>query len=73
MTVTNKIPENQFSYVILVARRARQLMSGARPLIENPRAHKAARIAEEEVQLGLIEYEILAPPDPAAAETRRRG
>jgi DNA-directed RNA polymerase omega subunit len=72
MTVTNKIPENQFSYVILVARRARQLMSGARPLIDNPRAHKAARIAEEEVQRGLIEYETLSPPD-APAETRQRG
>lgn len=72
MTVTTRMPENQFSYVILVARRARQLMSGARSLIENPRAHKATRIAEEEVQKGLIEYEVLTPVEAAAAADARR-
>jgi DNA-directed RNA polymerase omega subunit len=72
MAVTNEKPENQFSYVILVARRARQLMSGARPLIENPRGHKATRVAEEEINLRLLDYEILTPPD-APGETKRRG
>jgi len=34
MTVLTKAPESQFAYVVLAARRARQLMAGAPPLIE---------------------------------------
>ena len=58
MAATTQIPESQFAYVMLVARRARQLMSGAMPLMENPRVRKPTRMAEEEVQKGLIEYEM---------------
>lgn len=57
MSVDTKPPESQFAYVVLAARRARQLMAGAPPLIENPRTQKATRIATEEVDMHLIEYE----------------
>jgi DNA-directed RNA polymerase omega subunit len=57
MSVQTKAPESQFAYVVLAARRARQLMAGAPPLLENPRTTKATRIACEEVDHGLIEYD----------------
>ena len=57
MTVQTKAPESQFAYVVLAARRARQIMAGAPPLLDNPRTLKATRLACEEVNNGLIEYE----------------
>jgi DNA-directed RNA polymerase omega subunit len=58
MTVERKAPESQFAYVVLAARRARQLMAGAPPMLENPRTAKATRIACEELDHGLVEYEV---------------
>jgi DNA-directed RNA polymerase omega subunit len=57
MTIDRKAPESQFAYVVLAARRARQLMAGAPPMLENPRTAKSTRIACEELEHGLIEYE----------------
>jgi DNA-directed RNA polymerase omega subunit len=57
MTVQTKAPESQFAYVVLAARRARQIMAGAPPMVENVRTQKATRIACEEVNQGLIEYD----------------
>ncbi|HTU34036.1 MAG TPA: DNA-directed RNA polymerase subunit omega [Candidatus Acidoferrum sp.] len=58
MAVQKQAPDSQFAYVVVVARRARQLMIGGRPLMENPRARKNTRIAEEELQKGMLEYEL---------------
>jgi len=57
MTVQTKAPESQFAYVVLAARRARQIMAGAPPLVESVRTQKATRIACEEVNQGLVEYD----------------
>jgi DNA-directed RNA polymerase omega subunit len=61
MTVQTKAPESQFAYVVLAARRARQIMAGAPPLVDNLRTQKATRIACEEVTHGLIEYDFTEP------------
>ena len=61
MAVQTKAPESQFAYVVLAARRARQIMAGAPPLLENPRTLKATRIACEEVDHGLVEYDFEEP------------
>ena len=53
MTVQTKAPESQFAYVVLAARRARQIMAGAPPMVDNTRTQKATRIACEEVTHGL--------------------
>ncbi|HUK30249.1 MAG TPA: DNA-directed RNA polymerase subunit omega [Candidatus Acidoferrum sp.] len=58
MTVLTKAPESQFAYVVLAARRARQIMAGAPPLVENPRTLKATRLACEELEHGLLEYDM---------------
>jgi DNA-directed RNA polymerase omega subunit len=57
MAVQTKAPESQFAYVVLAARRARQIMAGAPPMVDNVRTQKATRIACEEVSQGLVEYE----------------
>lgn len=61
MTVQTKAPESQFAYVVVAARRARQLMAGAPPLLENPRTLKPTRIACEELEHSLLEYDFTEP------------
>ncbi len=68
MAVLTEAPESKFAYVVVVARRARQLMSGARPLVDNPRSRKNTRIAEEELQQGVLEYQL--PEVPEGAENK---
>ncbi|MGB7435995.1 MAG: DNA-directed RNA polymerase subunit omega [Candidatus Acidiferrum sp.] len=63
MTVQTKAPESQFAYVVLAARRARQIMAGAPPMVDNSRTQKATRIACEEVSHGLIEYDFSESPE----------
>jgi DNA-directed RNA polymerase omega subunit len=63
MVVSRVPPDSQFAYVVVAARRARQLMMGGRPMVDNPLARKTTRIAEEELQKGLLEYETKDPVD----------
>lgn len=53
--------ESRFRFVHVAARRARQLMSGAQPLI-NTTSRKPTRIAFDEVLAGLIQYEAVPLP-----------
>jgi DNA-directed RNA polymerase subunit omega len=57
------IPQIDSNYrkILIAAKRAKQLMKGARPRVNLPDA-KPTRIALEEVERGLINFEI-APPD----------
>jgi DNA-directed RNA polymerase omega subunit len=66
MAVLRDAPDSQFAYVVVVARRARQLMIGGRAMVDNPRARKPTRIAEEELLKGLLEYD--APELPGESE-----
>ncbi|HKS81525.1 MAG TPA: DNA-directed RNA polymerase subunit omega [Candidatus Acidoferrales bacterium] len=68
MAVSRNAPESQFAYVVVVARRARQLMIGGRPMVDNPRARKTTRIAEEELLRGLLEFQL--PENPEDAEDK---
>ena len=68
MTVQTKAPESQFAYVVLAARRARQIMAGAPPMLESVRTQKPTRIACEEVTHGLIEYDF--PEIPVTEEEK---
>ena len=69
----NRIPariDSTFRYVLLSARRAEQLMRGARPKIEGG-STKPSRVALREVAADLIEWNYgppPAPPTPAAVE-----
>ena len=72
MTVQTKAPQSQFEYVVLAARRARQSMAGAPPLVENLRTQKATRIACDEVNHGLIEYDFTEPGSEEEKDGKRR-
>ena len=73
MAVLTQAPESQFAYVVVVARRARQLMMGGRPLVDNPKSRKMSRIAEEELQKGLLEYQLPeVPGESEDADGKRR-
>ena len=49
--------DSNYRYVLVAARRARQIQNGARPVLE-PHSRKPCRIAEEEVQAGKVKWEI---------------
>ncbi|HTC92693.1 MAG TPA: DNA-directed RNA polymerase subunit omega [Terriglobales bacterium] len=50
--------DSNYRYVLVAARRARQLQSGARPLMEPVHSRKACRIAEEEIAAGKVKWVI---------------
>ncbi len=58
MTVLTQAPESKFAYVVVAARRARQLMAGAPPLLDHTRSHKPTRVAIEELDKGTLEYQL---------------
>jgi DNA-directed RNA polymerase omega subunit len=72
MSVETKAPDSQFAFVVVAGRRARQLMSGASPLIANPRSHKPTRVAMEELNAGQLEYSMPDLPEDADPEKRRK-
>jgi len=47
--------DSNFRYVLVAARRARQLQNGAEPLIQS-RSRKACRVAQEEIAAGKVAY-----------------
>ena len=49
--------DSNYRYILVAARRARQLQSGARPLVETT-ARKPCKIAREEIRAGKIKYSI---------------
>ncbi len=50
--------DSNFRYVVMAARRARQLQNGSQPLIDS-RSNKACRVAQEEIAAGKVKA---APP-----------
>ena len=65
-------PESRFAFVVVVARRARQLQTGSRPLIDTSKLRKHTRIAREELVKGLLDYELPVLPESAEEKDRKR-
>ena len=59
MDLPQKI-DSKFRYILVAAKRARQLQAGARPLIQST-AKRLTRVAQQEVSAGLVPFELLAP------------
>jgi DNA-directed RNA polymerase omega subunit len=72
MPVFNQPPESMFAFVIVAGKRARQLMTGAIPLVSNPHSTKSTRVAMEELNAGLLEYEMPERPEDAAEKEAKR-
>jgi DNA-directed RNA polymerase omega subunit len=67
----NQPPESRFAFVVVASRRARQLMLGAGPLIANPHSLKNTRVAMEELNNSVLEYDI--PPYTKPVDPAKRG
>jgi DNA-directed RNA polymerase subunit omega len=52
--------DSNYRYVLVAARRARQLQNGAQPVVE-PHSRKACRIAEEEINAGKVKWVVPEP------------
>lgn len=52
--------DSKFRFILVAAKRARQLQAGAKPLIQT-QSRKVTRIAQQEVGAGLIPFEMLEP------------
>jgi DNA-directed RNA polymerase subunit omega len=60
-----EIPQNldsKFRFILVAARRARQLQAGAKPLIQTA-TRRSTRIAQQEVSAGLVPIELLLLPN----------
>ncbi len=54
--------DNRYNLVKVAARRARQLQSGATPMV-NTQSTKACRVAQDEIRAGHVKY-VLTEPAP---------
>jgi DNA-directed RNA polymerase subunit omega len=57
--------DSNYRYVLVAARRARQIQGGAKPLVDT-QSRKPSKIAQEEVQAGKVSYTVPATPKSAA-------
>jgi DNA-directed RNA polymerase subunit omega len=57
--------DSNYRYVLVAARRARQLQNGSQPLVST-RSAKACRVAQEELDAGLVGYQ--DKPKPQTGE-----
>ena len=56
--------DSNYRYILVAARRARQLQSGSRPLVETP-SRKPCKIAQEEIAAGKVKWSAEAPRSAA--------
>lgn len=59
--------DSNYRYILVAARRARQLQSGARPVIET-NTRKPCKVAQEEIRAGKIKWSIIQPEKSAAEQ-----
>ncbi|MBI4464846.1 MAG: DNA-directed RNA polymerase subunit omega [Acidobacteria bacterium] len=71
--ITNNI-DSKFRFILLAAKRARQLQGGAKPLVHTG-SRKPTKIAQEELKAGVLKWEYLdaalsrqAVPEETSAE-----
>ena len=57
--MTSKIGtiDSKFRYIIVAAKRTRQLQAGAKPMV-GAQGRKFTRIAQEEVSAGMVKFEL---------------
>ena len=52
--------DSNYRYILVAARRARQLQSGSRPLVDS-HSRKPCKIAQEEIAAGKVKWSVEAP------------
>lgn len=56
--------DSKYRYILVAARRARQLQSGAPSLVKT-QSRKASKVAQDEIQAGLVKHVVTEAPKPA--------
>jgi DNA-directed RNA polymerase subunit omega len=64
--------DSNYRYILVAARRARQLQSGAPPVIETA-SRKPCRIAQDEIRAGKVKWVIPEMPKLAAPASESLG
>lgn len=54
--------DSKFRFILIAAKRARQLQAGARPLVQTA-FKKVTKVAQMEVEAGLVPIEVLETPN----------
>jgi DNA-directed RNA polymerase subunit omega len=67
VTNTKETNDSKFRMILLAAKRARQIQSGAKPLIHTV-ARKPTRVAQDEIKAGALPYEVLQTESPEVDE-----
>jgi DNA-directed RNA polymerase subunit omega len=62
--------DSKFRFILVAAKRARQLQAGAKPLIQTM-SKKMTRVAQQEVEAGLVPIEVLAPASNNGDKSKR--
>ncbi|MGH9449392.1 MAG: DNA-directed RNA polymerase subunit omega [Terriglobia bacterium] len=60
--------DSKFRFILVAAKRARQLQAGARPLVQTS-FKKNTKIAVAELEAGMVPFEVLDEPLGSAPET----
>jgi len=67
------IPQNfdsKFRFILVAAKRARQLQAGAKPLIQT-QSKKSTRVAQQEVEAGIVPFEMVENPSDNGTRTKK--
>ncbi len=59
--------DSNYRYILVAARRARQIQSGARPMVETV-ARKPCKIAQQEIEAGKVKFIVGTPEKTEAAK-----
>jgi DNA-directed RNA polymerase omega subunit len=63
--------DSKYRFVIIAAKRAKELLKGAKPRVKT-KAKNPVRIAQSEVKMGLVDFEILKPKKEEVPEQEER-
>ncbi len=63
--------DSKYRFVIIASKRAKELLKGAKTRIRS-KSKNPIRIAQKEVQMGLVEFEILKPKKEDVADQEER-
>lgn len=70
-----EIPQNldsKFRFILVAAKRARQLQGGAKPLIQTA-MKRSTRVAQQEVGAGLVPIEVITVVEAEKAARKKSG
>jgi len=63
--------DSKFRFILVAAKRARQLQSGGRPLVQT-QTKKVTKVAQMEVEAGLVPFEMLEPVGNDGEKAKRK-